>query len=238
MHRNLICVKHGSLYGPEYVINLYNGVKRFQNKNFQFHVFTDDVTGLPRKPDWVIHHLPKWNLPQMKAWWYKLEIFNPQQKLPQGRNLYLDLDVIITGDLKEMWNYSAHDFVICQDFNRAFIRDYNHGNSSVMGWTNDDYAWLYDDFIKNMQVIIRKHRGDQDYINEKITQRSYFPKNWAMSYRWEIWRGGHKDGRTSQYHLDDSVSVIPEDCKMIVFHGTPKPHEMTERKLADLWSRP
>jgi lipopolysaccharide biosynthesis glycosyltransferase len=203
-----------------------------------FHVFTDDVTGLPQKPDWVIHHLPKWGLPQIKAWWYKLEIFNPARALPKGRNLYLDLDVIVTGDLRDMWTFAAHDFVICRDFNRTFIRDFNQCNSSVMVWSDDSLSWVYEDFLKNKDIIMRKHRGDQDYINEKITQRSWLPDEWALSYRWEVWRGGHKDGKTSQYHLEEPVSVIPEDCKMIVFHGQPKPHEITERKLIDLWSKP
>ena len=164
-----------------------------------------------------------------------MEIFNPEHKLLPGRNLYVDLDVVVTGDMKDLWSYSAHDFVISQDFNRAFIQNFNQGNSSVMSWSSDDYSWLYDDFIMHKDIIIRKHRGDQDYINEKIVQRTFFPTNWIMSYKWEIWRGGHKDGRSSQYNSEELASVIPQDCKMVVFHGIPKPHELTDKKMKDLW---
>ena len=56
MQRNLICVKWGPAYGPEYAINLYNGVKRYQDKNFAMHIFTDDASHLPTGKDWFIHH--------------------------------------------------------------------------------------------------------------------------------------------------------------------------------------
>jgi hypothetical protein len=237
MQRNLICVKWGPAYGPEYAINLYNGVKRYQDKNFAMHIFTDDASHLPTGKDWFIHHLPKWNLPASRAWWYKMEIFNRWHGIT-GRNLYVDLDVIVTGDMTEMWNYENSKFVICQDFNRVFAPNISQVNSSVMAWRDDSMDWLYQKFIADRDNIIRRLRGDQDYITEQVTARSIWPREWAMSYRWEIWRGGHKNGRSSLYHSPDSVSVIPADCKLTVFHGRPKPHEITENILREKWIAP
>ena len=235
MQRNLICVKWGKLYGPEYVLNLYSGVKRHMDKNFAFHVFTDDDSHIPKLPGLVIHRLPAWRVPNSRGWWFKMEIFNAAHNL-KGRNLYVDLDVIITGNCKEMWNFASPNFIICHDFNRAFIPSYNGVNSSVMCWSDSDMHWLYERFQNNRDEQMLKHRGDQDFIQAEISQYQFFPKEWAMSYRWEIWRGGHKDGRTSLYHSDEHASIIPQDCKMVIFHGKPKPHEITEQKLTKLWT--
>ena len=237
MQRNLICVKWGSTYGPEYVINLYNGVKRYQDKNFAIHVFTDDDRYLPRGKNWIFHRLPNWNLTANKSWWYKMEIFNQWHGLV-GRNLYVDLDVIVTGDMTTMWNHGDDKFVICQDFNRVFAHNISLVNSSVMAWSNSNLDWLYQKFINDRLLNTNRLRGDQDYIHEQIKDYIRWPREWAMSYRWEIWRGGHKDKRTNLYHLDESRSLIPPDCKLVVFHGRPKPHEITEKILREKWIAP
>lgn len=235
MQRNLICVKWGDAYGPEYVFNLYCGMKRHMQKNFALHVFTDDDKYIPRVPGLFIHRLPAWQVPNKRGWWFKMEIFNAAHNL-KGRNLYVDLDVIVTGDCKEMWNFANPEFVICQDFNRAFIPDFKGINSSVMAWTDSDMDWLYKDFQLARDENMRRFRGDQDFIGDRVKKLKMWPREWAMSYRWEIWRGGHKDGRSSQYHSEVSESIIPPECKMVIFHGIPKPKEITEKKLSSNWA--
>lgn len=205
------------------------------DKNFAFHVFTDDDQHIPRVPGIQFHRLPNWRVPHARGWWFKMEIFNSAHNLI-GRNLYVDLDVMITGDCKDMWNFNNPNFVICQDFNRAFIDSYKGLNSSVMSWTNSDMHWLYEKFQSDRDQNMAKHRGDQDYIQSEISKYSIWPREWAMSYRWEIWRGGHKNGRTSEYHREESASIIPPDCRMVIFHGKPKPHEITETALSKFWA--
>lgn len=235
MQRNLVCVKWGKDYGPEYVHNLYCGVKRHMDKNFALHVFTDDDTHLVRVPGLFVHRLPNWRVPSNRGWWYKMEIFNAAHNL-RGRNLYVDLDVIITGNCKEMWNFNDPNFVICQDFNRVFIPNYKGLNSSVMCWSNSDMHWLYEKFAPNKEQAMAQHRGDQDYIQANISRYNVWPKDWALSYKWEVWRGGHKDGRSNEYNIEHSHSVVPNACKMVVFHGKPKPHEITETILTKNWT--
>ena len=123
------------------------------DKNFAFHVFTDDDTHLLRVPGLFVHRLPVWKVPANRGWWYKMEIFNAAHKL-QGRNLYVDLDVIVTGDCKEMWNFNTPNFIICQDFNRAFIPNYKGLNSSIMAWSDSDMHALYEKFYKNKEQEI------------------------------------------------------------------------------------
>lgn len=235
MHRNLICVKKGDLYGPEYVINLYEGVKRYQQKKFLFHVFTDDDKHLPKRPDWIIHKLPDWKLTVNKFWFYKICMFNKDNGIV-GRNLYIDLDCIIAGDLTEMWAYNNPKFVICRDFNRVYIPKFTGVNSSVMSWSDGDMDSLYRNFMSQKQEMIGKHRGDQDFIQDSVHDRNFWPDEWVRSYKWEVWRGGIKNARINDYVLEEHRSIIPNNCRIIAFHGRPKPHEITEPHLRKLWS--
>lgn len=231
---NLICVKWGTLYGPEYVINLYNAAKRNTTKKFTFHVFTDNEDNLPHKSDWVFHRLPNWNLGPNKAWFYKMEMFSNNRGLV-GRNLYVDLDVIVTGNLDAFWEYKPADFVICQDFNRVHVKNYRMVNSSVMAWKDSMLNSIYESFMKDRDHYVMKHRGDQDYLEQAIRDRQLWPEQWAMSYRWEIYRGGIQGQKPNNYALTELRSVIPEDCRLVVFHGQPKPHEIDEPQLRDRW---
>lgn len=231
---NLICVKWGLFYGPEYVVNLYNAAKRNTKESFTFHVFTDDATFLPQNLGWVIHQLPDWQLKKENAWWYKMEMFNPANNL-LGRNLYLDLDVIITGDLSPFWVFGKDRFAICQDFNRVYIPNFRGVNSSVMAWSDNTQHEMYKKFTTEYQNALRKHRGDQDFIGEYHKVPMLWPVDWVRSYRWEIWRGGIQNNTVNNYATEEQHSVIPLECKVIAFHGKPKPHEISEKILTKAW---
>ena len=49
---NVICMKWGDLYGPQYVNRLYAMVKRHLNIDFRFECFTDDQDGI-RSVGWI-----------------------------------------------------------------------------------------------------------------------------------------------------------------------------------------
>lgn len=232
--RNLVVVKWGTYYGPEYVINLYNAAKKHMDEDFTFHVFTDDSTLLPQRLGWVFHRLPDWKLKKENAWWYKMEMFNPASQLV-GRNVYLDLDVVIVGDISPLWTHGKDRFTICQDFNRVFIPRFAGVNSSVMAWTTDTQRKMYEKFKAEFSSTLATHRGDQDYIGSYHSDPTFWPVKWVQSYKWEIWRGGIKNRTQNTYELEDQKSIIPADCKVIAFHGKPKPHEITEKILKKAW---
>ena len=68
---NVVCVKYGTKYGPEYVNRLYQGVKDNLTLPFRFICFTENREGLDQNI--VIMELKnKW-----QGWWSKVHIFNP-----------------------------------------------------------------------------------------------------------------------------------------------------------------
>ena len=95
---NIICLKAGTAYGPDYVNILFDMVKRNLTDGFpgQFHCITDDPTGLAEG----IKIIP---LPEdLETWWGKLYMFK-KGLFPDGdRCLFMDLDTLIVGNIDEI----------------------------------------------------------------------------------------------------------------------------------------
>ena len=90
---SVVCVKYGTKYGADYVNKLFSGVKRHLPLEHTFTCFTEDAGGL----DPAIRVVPLAN--KWQAWWSKVHIFDSQNFKPNSRVFYLDLDMIVTGDL-------------------------------------------------------------------------------------------------------------------------------------------
>jgi len=93
---NVVCLKWGSLYGPEYVNRLFYAVRRHLSIPFSFHCFTDDSTDL--HPDVVLHPLPH---TELHGWWNKLYLFSKEVNLT-GRVMFIDLDTLITANIDDL----------------------------------------------------------------------------------------------------------------------------------------
>jgi hypothetical protein len=143
------------------------------------------------------------------GWWSKLLLF----KYATGLNLYLDLDVVVTGSLDGLlsktlsmpanWGQSGHGG--CQ--------------SSVMSWGRS-YPELFRSF--DPAALDRPERGncgafnglwgDQEYITQVLGSpgRHILPMEGVYSYK---------------YHCRQS---LPDDACVVCFHGTPKPSEVSD----------
>ena len=235
---DVACVCVGNKYIPEvHVKQLYFAVKQHLRTPFRFNVITD-------QPDHPFYStiecralaIPDIDLQGQNLWWYKPYLFSTQFK---GNVLYFDLDVVIIKDITKFTEYSSK-FCICQDFNRRWIKDYAVSNSSIMYWHAPDYYDIWDRFAANSKDIIRKFRGDQDYITDYFKTRDdlqWWPEQWAMSFKWEIFRGGlikagtglDKKGNwpaeEDSYSHPEQPWIVPVECSVVVFHGTPDPWE-------------
>lgn len=224
----------GTTYGPEYVLNLWRSARRNSRIGFDFYVFTDNIKQHPQDLGWKFIKLPDWrNINGFKPWWYKLEIFSNQHQL-EGNNLYLDLDIVIIDNIDCFWEYHPTDFRICHDFNRTFSKAITFSNSSVMSWQSNSMAWLYQEFIQDMQYYVHKYRGDQDFIHDQIKDCFiWWPREWAMSWKWEVKNGGQKSPH-GEYKSSEPY-ILDKDTKLVVCHGSPKPHEVEE--LMSFWHK-
>ena len=92
MDRNVICIKWGTKFGPEYVNKLYRMVEKNLTLPHRFVCFTDNAEGIVDGVE--IRPLPELNdegIPDRM--WKKLGLFaNPLADL-KGTALFLDLDI-------------------------------------------------------------------------------------------------------------------------------------------------
>ena len=139
---NVICMKWGTLYGPEYVNFLRAGVGRHLKRPFRFVCFTDNTRGL--RDDVQAFPLPELGLPkgERDLRWRKLAVFRRELQDLQGTALFLDLDQVVVGPLDDFFELPGRFLIIRDDdlFRAKPLRKLNPardrflhsvGNSSV-----------------------------------------------------------------------------------------------------------
>lgn len=170
-----VCVNANVPYGMEYVQKLYKMVKRHYAGPFRFVCFTDDLSkclGLEfRKIK------PRVGL---AGWWSKLEIFNPEHELT-GRVVYLDLDVLVVGDLSDVAQYPAPLAFVPDGGNfqgRGNLRVVKKYNSSVITWDDRARPKLEKVYRAWSPKVAKRLWGDQDFLAEMLPHEETMPPEW------------------------------------------------------------
>ena len=228
------CVIHGSGYDWQYVERLYNMLCRNLNSEVRMHVYTEHDRSVP--PHMVKHILEDWGISGPKrSWWYKMQLFNPAHFA--GNMLYLDLDVVIADSLDWIPGHSTDYLWTIRDFRYLQRRDTVTMNSSVMWFNTDQFAWLWQRFSdQGVDVARQGCQGDQDYITKNIdpNSRRFFDTKYFQSYRWQCLDGGY-DFKYRRYHKPGTGVTIAPDTAVVVFHGSPNPHQVSDPTIAALW---
>ena len=102
MSLTIICMKWGTKYEASYVNKLYSMVERNLSSSFRFVCFTDDPIGIKECVE--TYDLPPIAIPSgsPERGWRKLTVLGKTSAKLHGRCLFLDLDVIIVGNLDEI----------------------------------------------------------------------------------------------------------------------------------------
>jgi len=221
---DICAVWMGDGYSEDYPRRLFAGIERHITVPHRKVLITD------KQVDFVDVVIQPPKLPVTKLWWYKLFLFAQNNGLADNI-FYLDLDVVITGNVDKFISYSD-EFCITQDFNRHLIPKYHVSNSSVMCFDRTKWFHLWDKFTQNVSGITSQHRGDQDFITQELgNNKVWFPREWAMSWKWEVKGGGitrNRGGNNVEYKLDQHEWELHKDTSLVVFHGSPDPHEQLE----------
>jgi hypothetical protein len=236
MNYNVVCVKWGTKYDADYVNRLYNMVKKNLSLPYKFICLTDDSKGLNKDID----ALP-FTRKDLVFWWTKLNIFELNLHAISGQAIFFDLDVVITDNIDCLFTFNPDkEFIGVLDWSRL-----DQINSSVMRYDISKSNYIIDNFYKmfkhnelresnewdsfmKINKIVywerdtdRFYEGDQKWISRQLENQNlqdhYFPKDWILSYK----RHGTKD--------------LPENCKVMVFHGEPKPDQVDHEYVKNLW---
>lgn len=229
------CVLHGTVYDWSYVEKLFNMIQRHLSGEIKMHVYTEPSRAVP---DHMIRHdLQEWPgiVGAKKSWWYKMQLFDSTHH--QGNLLYFDLDVVLYNDLDWIRGLHSDYFWTLRDFRYLQRSGTAMMNSSFMYWNVARFDWVWRRFQSdNPLSVIRRLAGDQDYLNQviDISQRRFIEDWRSQSWRWQAWDGGMDFRRRTQRAPGTGTRLNPEGS-ILVFHGRPKPHEIQDPVIQELW---
>jgi len=233
--RDVGCVLHGDKYSWEYVEKLYSMVIRHSSAPVRFHVMTESHRSVPSHM--IKHELTPWTDvagPNL-AWWYKLQLFD--LKRFHSQMLYLDLDIVIVDNIDWIWQLDPGYFWTIRDFRYLYRSHVQTINSSIMLWDPTKYYWIWEDFDQlDRSAIIRRYKGDQDYLSAVLPQSHlrFIDENSVKSWRWQI-AGGGWDFNKRRVKNPNHAAVLDTNTKIIVFHGSPNPHEICNDIIEKNW---
>lgn len=221
-------MKWGTAYGPEYVNRLFAGVRRHLPGLQRFVCFTDDVAGLATGIETA--PLPDTGAPGTSdTRWRKLAIFKPGLAGLSGPCLFLDLDLVIVGDLAPLASH-AGDFIAIRDadlfrprWTRQLFRPQRHAfylrvaNTSVFRFEAGAHTDLLERYVSDHQQVVTNYRNEQEYLSDHLHHQghlSFWPKPWCVSFK-----------NTCVPPLGKNLvadPACPPDARIIVFAGNPK----------------
>jgi len=216
---NVICIKWGTKYGPDYVNKLRNMVQRHLQRPHRFVCFTDDTAGIdPNIETKPIPMVGFSEFDERKPWtfghgWLKLTSFAPTLYDLQGRTLFLDLDIVVLDSLDPFFDAQA-DFTVIKEWDK---KD-ETGNTScylyTIGAHADALEFLKNDYPRSISNV----RNEQEFITQFVARQgrlAYWPAEWCRSFK----RHCMRKGLMSWF----AEPTIPQDARIVIFHGKPNP---------------
>lgn len=245
---NILTLKIGDRYGPEYVNRLYNGIKRNSTIPFNFFCYTEDPTGL----DDAIVIIPIENPDKLKLQWHKLEFHKTGfANIDLGAScLILDIDWIIIDNIDKILNHSLDRGQFgCFERWWSNKRNFCKLNGGFQMYRMGDTQHLYDIFFSDpekwQEYFIQRGEaegpvnGEQNFIDLHASDnRHWFPMDWFAKYReeeyYKIQQNWHLDvNNTEPYYL---AGEFCNSIKMIHFsNSTNLIHTINEEWVQDHW---
>lgn len=164
-----------------------------------------------------------------------MQMFDPKHVPKQL--LYFDLDIMLTSNIDWVLGLRRDYFWALRDFKYLWRPNWQGLNSSMMWWNVPAWERLWHDFRGRALVrVMRQFPGDQDFLSQAIDVRElrFIDQNRVASWRWQVWEGG-MDMHSRQTHQPGKGALLPPGTSIVVFHGTPKPHEIRDASIDKFW---
>jgi len=211
----IACVlKSGGTYTSEWPQRLHRSIQKHLNTPFNFVCLSDiqvpSITTIPLTQGW-------------RGWWSKIELFRPN--LFHGPVLYLDLDVLVIGDITPLLS-------CCTSF--TMVREKKHNDyfsSSCMAWTGD-YSFIYDEFKRDPEAYMLQYKrfpriGDQAFISHMLVTSQKTPRTFLQALGYDA---------IASYKRHNCQNAPPSKACAVDFHGKPKPHQLKSGWVCELWT--
>jgi hypothetical protein len=227
---NVVCMKWGTRYGPEWVNRLYGMVMRHTSWTVRFVCLTDDGDGI--RPEVEIKPLPEVKFdPAIGKYWPKLGLMHKDlggtDKPLRGMSLFLDLDLLIIDSLDPFFEADGR-FLIIQEWKDPQL---GFGNSSVVRWCIGQEANVLERFYATSADVIRDVYGykEQNFLTKAVDEATFWPTDWCVPF-------SHACLPRNRVLRFFSTPTKPETGKILVFFGSITPesamrgeHEVKKR---------
>lgn len=218
---NIVCIKWGTKFGPEYVNILYHMVRRNLSLPFRFICLTEISTGLHEAIE--VLPLPVFREPPAEflnncLCWRKLALFGKGYHDIEGKVLLLDLDVVIVGKIDSLFTYSDK-LSMAENWDQPGRMI---GEGSVICFEMGKYPHLLQRWEEDAASVYRNYRTEQVYLPQVLGREDseWFPEGWVISFKKHCMPGGILNS-----FVTPRKEKMPKEAKVISFHGNPNPPE-------------
>ena len=210
-------MKWGSRYGSEFVNRLYSSIQRHTKRKTKLYCYTDNKIGINEEV--ICKPLPDINLPKdiLLTPWRKLSIWQYPLGNLKGDVLFLDLDLVITGNLDRFFDFKPGKYCVIENWTQL---GQNIGNTSCFKFPVGKYDSVYNKFNKNPEKIWKKYHIEQIFLSSEIKEQYFWPSKWCQSFKhnllpkWpmRIWKPAN----------------LPSETSLVAFTGKPDPDDVID----------
>ena len=223
--RQIVCVKWGTAYGPEYVNRLYAMARRNLTGDLRLYCLTDDPAGI--RPEVTCLPLPELGVPHPERThgkWRKMVLWGREVCGIEGVVLFIDLDSVIVGDITPYFTHGDPDAVYLA---RNWARPMSGlGQTSVFRFRIGSNPQILENFRANPQATADRFHFEQHYVTHSVTGGiRFWPEAWTRHFRLHCLRGVFL-----RYFLP---ARLPQGARIITFPGGPNPDAVAEGR----WDR-
>lgn len=232
------CLKWGTRYPGEYANRLFRAVRAHLGRPHRFVCFTDEPSGLD--PAIEVRPIPPVPVPRAEwshGMWPKLMLTGEGVLEPGTPVLFLDLDLMVTGDLGPFLDSVAREggLWIIREWNPALLkllpvalRPDRGGNSSVVAWIAGEQDHIARDFAADPAAGRAAFGNDQAYLTARARGRRYWPYAWCASFKRHcVWYW--------PLNLVMRHPQPPRWARVVVFHGKPDPTDLIDADSRRRW---
>lgn len=223
-------VKWGTRFGPDYVNVIHRAVREKLKLPHRFVCLTNQPEGID--PGVEVMPMPEFGVPEVewtkRGCWPKVALFKEGVFEDDEVVLYLDLDVLVTGELdafpKLLENDSA--FYTLREWNPALLRALpvsmrpdRGSQGSVYVWRAGEQRHVFADFTSRVEEVRANYWSDRFYLPKVAKNPRYLPYDWCLSFKnhclapWPL-------------NIVRPDARLPRGARIIVFHGKPRPMDV------------
>jgi hypothetical protein len=133
----------------------------------------------------------------------------------KGDVLFLDLDLVITGNLDRFFDYKPGNYCVIENWTQMGQKI---GNTSCFRLPIGKYSSVFEKFEKDPEKYWKKYHIEQVYLSNQIKDQVFWPAEWCKSFKhnllpkwpFRIWQ----------------PAKLPKDTSIVAFTGKPDPDDV------------